>query len=65
MPDELSVVGELSRFDRVLNHVQEMGLVLEIVDLRGVLINASTRRQIYQKRIPIGTASARIMPTGR
>lgn len=49
MPDELSVVGELSRFDRVLNHVQEMGLVLEIVDLRGVLINASTRRQIYQK----------------
>lgn len=49
MPDETPVLGELSRLDRVLNQARDLGLDVEIVDLRGVLIEASASRQVYQK----------------
>lgn len=49
MPDEIPVLGDVSRFDRVLNYWVELGLAVELVDLRTPLIEASSTYQVYQK----------------
>jgi len=49
MPDEIPVAGGVSRFDRVLNYWMELGLAVELVDLRMPLIEASSTYQVYQK----------------
>lgn len=49
MPDEIPVLGELSRFDRVLIQWMELGLDVELIDLRAPLTEASSDYQVYQK----------------
>ena len=49
MPDEIPVLGEFSRFDRVLTHWMELGLDVDLIDLRAPLAAASADYQVYQK----------------
>lgn len=49
MPDEIPVLGEFSRFDRVLIHWMDLGLEVELIDLRTPLAEASADYQVYQK----------------
>jgi alginate O-acetyltransferase complex protein AlgJ len=49
MPDEIPVLGEFSRFDRVLTQWMELGLDVDLIDLRAPLTEASTVYQVYQK----------------
>ena len=49
MPDQIPVLGQMSRLDQIMNFMQEQKTDVEIVDLRPILINASKTDEVYYK----------------
>ena len=48
MPDEIPVIGQVSNFDRLVEHIKENGNI-HVLDLRTALKDASEKSQVYYK----------------